>query len=1217
MKKLLLLLLFPIMLFAQNPVASVPPFGAYVWDSGTGNFDALTGTSTGTISQPSVPGYGVWYFNTSTNLWYPCTLNACFGGASGGPYVPLAGNVSLGSATGSSGPGTLNFQSAPLVNGVPVSVSGGTIDSPDINNVLHPIQGCATVSTDVGTCINAAIQASSLTIPSEIEIDPATTTNYPLTTPIVIDRPVKLVQRNSKLIYQSGGASGVWGSSPITLSGSTLTLVAAIQGGSNPITVSSCAGLTPSSNQQIAVSGVGLPPDDYVQSCSGTSLTVVQLPMLWVTGIPVSGSPTLCGVANLSGLAVGQNLTGTGFAAVNISAINQATNCLTMASNATSGAANGPNQKYQVAGSLTTTLTAQKVTPAVQVIYNSSALHNEFGQMVGSSIDGLWIQDPAGVAGNSVTGVQGVQINGWDRFVMTDYECDGMPGSCLILSGYTGVNAGLPTRESNFDRLRVRNSGNWLTGQSAVLVGNQDTCSQDEINQIGFESSQIVYSDGTGLDVTTYVPITSCLDIPRLIWFNGANGQIEAGSARPGTPNMASPGPGVNLQWVDDIYFDNVELNGEGYGTAIINTLDAYAVTADHSRLCDGCSGHPSFSVTLTNGSPTVTLNSGISFDTSGRWNGVAVSLVDGTTCTTGSPCVTWLSTNAVTNTTTLSLASNYAGTSTGSGTMTIGATGTYLSQHDIHNYFEAIGNEYTDPTAFTLAALGYTSISGTNVLLTGNTGENTPYLAIYNGANYSNLSVSGAPGINGLLLSAFGTNNSNIGGNLPSSATGSNNTAGGSQALNAATTANDDTAYGRRTLFSCTTCSNSTATGFTALGALSTGSNDTADGYYSLQSLTTGTNDTAQGLQSMFNMLTGSGNTADGVNAGNFISGGATANQTSANSVYLGYGTMALADGDTNETVIGYNATGNGSNTTTVGNSSTTDVYLGSSSSVVHGGSFTGAGSLTAANSWSGLNTFSNSPTGSAAGTLFNGTPTTSSLYFPVVAIDTAGAAAPTRSANGTMFEVNAPSGFTGNLATWYVNGVQQFALTNTGQAFAPTGYTAGGNSTGSVLTTSGLRVANNLFIGFGTSGVETTSMCYGGAAGVFSFESAASCTNTVAGATGTVAAAAYNTGTNCSSSASPAVCGAAAAGSVALPTNAVSSSIVVNTTAVTANSQILVTTDDTLGTKLGVTCNSTVATLVGGLTISARTAGTSFTIANNVAVVTNPLCVSYLIIN
>jgi hypothetical protein len=106
-------------------------------------------------------------------------------------------------------------------------------------------------------------------------------------------------------------------------------------------------------------------------------------------------------------------------------------------------------------------------------------------------------------------------------------------------------------------------------------------------------------------------------------------------------------------------------------------------------------------------------------------------------------------------------------------------------------------------------------------------------------------------------------------------------------------------------------------------------------------------------------------------------------------------------------------------------------------------------------------------------------------------------------------------------------------------------------------------------------------------------------------------------NTASNCSSGASPAVCGSASAGSAALPTNAVSSSIVVQTTAVTANSQIFVQTDDTLGTKLGVTCNSTVATLVGGLTISARTAGTSFTIANNVAIVTNPLCVSWNLVN
>lgn len=102
-----------------------------------------------------------------------------------------------------------------------------------------------------------------------------------------------------------------------------------------------------------------------------------------------------------------------------------------------------------------------------------------------------------------------------------------------------------------------------------------------------------------------------------------------------------------------------------------------------------------------------------------------------------------------------------------------------------------------------------------------------------------------------------------------------------------------------------------------------------------------------------------------------------------------------------------------------------------------------------------------------------------------------------------------------------------------------------------------------------------------------------------------------------NCSSSASPAVCGTNGAGSVAIPTGVTSVALTVNTSAVTANSQIFVFPDDTLGTKLGVTCNSTLATLVGGVAITARTAGTSFEITYNGTIAVNPLCVSYLIVN
>jgi hypothetical protein len=102
------------------------------------------------------------------------------------------------------------------------------------------------------------------------------------------------------------------------------------------------------------------------------------------------------------------------------------------------------------------------------------------------------------------------------------------------------------------------------------------------------------------------------------------------------------------------------------------------------------------------------------------------------------------------------------------------------------------------------------------------------------------------------------------------------------------------------------------------------------------------------------------------------------------------------------------------------------------------------------------------------------------------------------------------------------------------------------------------------------------------------------------------------YSTTTNCSSSASPAVCASAAAGSVAVAASATTE--VVNTTAVTINSQILLQEDSSLGTKLSVTCNTTPATAPP--TVSARTPGVSFTITTTTPT-TNPRCFSYEVVN
>jgi len=108
-----------------------------------------------------------------------------------------------------------------------------------------------------------------------------------------------------------------------------------------------------------------------------------------------------------------------------------------------------------------------------------------------------------------------------------------------------------------------------------------------------------------------------------------------------------------------------------------------------------------------------------------------------------------------------------------------------------------------------------------------------------------------------------------------------------------------------------------------------------------------------------------------------------------------------------------------------------------------------------------------------------------------------------------------------------------------------------------------------------------------------------------------GAITTSGFNTSSNCSSSSSPAACGSAPAGYFVIAAGA--TSVVVDTTAVTANSEIMLTEDQSLGTALGVTCNTSIAQPVVG----ARTAGTSFTVSIGTAFTTNPGCFSYALVN
>jgi len=147
------------------------------------------------------------------------------------------------------------------------------------------------------------------------------------------------------------------------------------------------------------------------------------------------------------------------------------------------------------------------------------------------------------------------------------------------------------------------------------------------------------------------------------------------------------------------------------------------------------------------------------------------------------------------------------------------------------------------------------------------------------------------------------------------------------------------------------TTGNGNVANGNAALYANTTGSYNTANGDNALYANTTGSYNTANGDNALYANTTGNSNIAIGLQSGWYLADGTTGNINSSNSVFEGNFTKAAAASDTNEIVIGYSAIGAGSNTAVIGNSSVTDVYLGSASAnaSLHAGGITDSGLTTA----------------------------------------------------------------------------------------------------------------------------------------------------------------------------------------------------------------------------------------------------------------------------
>jgi hypothetical protein len=158
-------------------------------------------------------------------------------------------------------------------------------------------------------------------------------------------------------------------------------------------------------------------------------------------------------------------------------------------------------------------------------------------------------------------------------------------------------------------------------------------------------------------------------------------------------------------------------------------------------------------------------------------------------------------------------------------------------------------------------------------------------------------------------VLNTTGTNNSFFGVD-----SGLNNTSGSSNSF-----------FGVQSGRANTTASNNSFFGIQAGRDNTTGNLNSFFGSTAGQSNTTGASNAFFGENAALNNTTGSQNSVFGRNAGRYIADGTTSNTITNNSVFLGFDTRANASNQTNQIVIGHTAIGLGSNTTVLGNTSTT----------------------------------------------------------------------------------------------------------------------------------------------------------------------------------------------------------------------------------------------------------------------------------------------------
>lgn len=357
--------------------------------------------------------------------------------------------------------------------------------------------------------------------------------------------------------------------------------------------------------------------------------------------------------------------------------------------------------------------------------------------------------------------------------------------------------------------------------------------------------------------------------------------------------------------------------------------------------------------------------------------------------------------------------------------------------------------------------------------------------------------------------------------------------------------------------------------------------------------------------------------------NAGGTVSGTGTANTVAKWTSSTGIGNSTITDGGAGVQVGSPTGGAEGSGTLNAGGLFVNGVAVGTGSGTVTSVSFTGGlisvatptttPAFTVAGTSGGVPYFSGAATwaSSTAGTVNTlmkwggaGNPPIASsitdngttVAFTLPQTQSAAIAASTPIA---LFNAAVTTGLTGTTN-------QPFLLRN-----------ATGNSNPSTWST------GDIFIGHNAAASNCSSFLeqhLNGGGINFRVDCSGGVTATGITNTGGTSTSKLSTAANCGavgSAANPSLvaCTTASAGAFSCATNASGGTCVVSTTAVSANSEIIVNQVVDEGTRLGVTCN-TANVLGTGPFVTSKSAGTSFTITLG-TVTTNPACFDYMVIN